>query len=148
VAQDYPLSNNLNGRYSFGRIELTCRHNGSQETQWVLTSGLDRADQPTRLGGDKRRADLLMRHERLLDAGQLSAWLRYSRTQDLAIYSDLMGDLKTGIARTDWGFGYWHPLVDKWSAGFNFESTSQTSNNSLFQLKNLSLYAGLRWQMR
>ena len=152
--QTFPLSSSLNGVYAFARMEMLCKAQ-NQESQVVLGSGSDKAQQVNRPGGDKKRMDLLLRHERLIalpwspfkqvQTGQLSAWLRYARSADAQIYSELLGDLKTTTHRADWGVGFWAPLDKWWSAGLNLEATSQRSNNTLFNLKNSGVYAGIRW---
>ena len=152
--QSFPLSISLNGVYAFARMELLCKAQ-SQETQAVLGSGSDKAIDATRPGGDKKRTDLLLRHERLtpmpwspwkqVQTGQLSTWLRFAKSADAQIYSELLGDLKTTTHRADWGVGFWVPLDKSWSAGLNLEATSQRSNNTLFNLKNSGIYAGIRW---
>ena len=80
-----------------------------------------------------------------IQAGQLSAWVRYAKSSDAQIYSELLGELKTTTHRADWGLGLWVPLDKSWSAGLNLEATSQRSNNTLFNLKNSGVYVGLRW---
>ena len=158
--QSFPLSSTLNGVYSFARMELLCKGQAN-ETQMVLGKGADKAKNEAqnlgaaRPGGDKQRLDLLLRHEHLtplpwspfkqVQAGQLSAWLRYAKSKDAQIYSELLGDLKTTTHRADWGVGFWVPLDKSWSAGLNLEATSQRSNNTLFNLKNSGVYAGIRW---
>jgi hypothetical protein len=152
--QTFPLSSSLNGLYSFSRLEMLCKAK-EQESQVVLGQGLDKAQEPARPGGDKRRVDLLLRHEQWtplpwsswqqMQMGQLSAWVRYAKSTDAQIYSELLGDLKTITHRTEWGVGYWVPLNKAWSAGINLEATSQRSNNTLFKLKNSGIYAGIRW---
>ncbi|PUE31990.1 M48 family metallopeptidase [Limnohabitans sp. Hippo4] len=152
--QTFPLSGSLNGLYSFARLEMLCKAK-EQESQVVLGKGLDKAQDPARPGGDKRRLDLLLRHEQWMPLpwrpwqqmklGQLSTWVRYAKSSDAQIYSELLGDLKTITHRTEWGLGYWVPLNKAWSAGINLEATSQRSNNTLFNLKNSGVYAGIRW---
>jgi hypothetical protein len=75
----------------------------------------------------------------------LTAWLRHANSKDKLPYSELLGDLKSDTKRTDFGFGYWVPVSKMWSAGLNIETTSQRSNNTLFNLKNSAFYAGIRW---
>ena len=152
--QTFPLSGSLNGVYAFARMELLCKAE-SQESQMVLGSGSDKAVEAARPGGDKKRTDLLIRHERLtpitwspwkqVQTGQLSIWVRFAKSADAQIYSELLGDLKTTTHRSDWGVGFWVPLDKSWSAGLNLEATSQRSNNTLFKLKNSGVYAGIRW---
>ncbi len=164
--QNFPLSSSLNGVYSFARMELLCKSQ-SNESQVVLGKGQDKAtnnatnnamsapQSSARPGGDKKRLDLLLRHEHLvplawspfkqIKAGQLSAWVRYAKSADAQIYSELLGDIKTTTHRTDWGLGLWVPLDNSWSAGVNLEATSQKSNNTLFNIRNSGIYAGIRW---
>jgi hypothetical protein len=152
--QTFPLSSSLDGLYAFARMEFLCKAQTS-ESQMVLGKGADKAQNPARPGGDKQRLDLLLRHEHWLatpwspikqvQSGQLSIWVRYAKSSDAQIYSELLGDLKTTTHRADWGVGFWVPLDKSWSAGLNLEATSQRSNNTLFNLKNSGVYAGIRW---
>ena len=152
--QSFPLSSTLNGVYAFARMEMLCKAQ-NQESQVVLGSGSDKVLEANRPGGDKKRMDLLLRHERLIalpwspfkqvQQGQLSTWLRYAKSADAQIYSELLGDLKTTTQRADWGVGFWVPLDKWWRVGLNLEATSQRSNNTLFNLKNSGVYAGIRW---
>jgi len=80
-----------------------------------------------------------------LAQAQISTWVRYSKSEDRLVFSELLGDLKTSAHRTDWGVGYWVPVQKSWSAGLNLEATSQRSNNTLFNLRNLGVYLGIRW---
>jgi hypothetical protein len=152
--QSFPLSSALDGVYAFTRLDLLCKGQG-QESQVVLGSGADKAQNANRPGGDKKRQELLLRHEQLVampwspwrqpSLGQVSAWMRYAKSADAQIYSELLGDLKNTTHRTDWGLGFWVPLNGAWSAGINLEATSQRSNNTLFNLKNSGVYVGIRW---
>ena len=133
-------------------MDWVCSSGQNQETHVALGGGQDKAQDNTRPGGNRTRADLLVRHEQLVSvpvwpaaSGQLSAWLRYAHSQDKQAYSDLLGDLKSNTHRTDLGLGYWVPVAKQWSAGLNLEATSQRSNNTLFNLKNSGVYAGIRW---
>jgi hypothetical protein len=147
--QLFPLSSSLNGVYSYARIELGCK-GAAHESQVALGSGFDKAHSSARPGGDKHRKELHVRHERfvgpVLDQTQLSAWFRYAKSRDRQVFSELLGDLKTSAHRLDWGIGYWLPVQKSWSAGLNLEATSQRSNNTLFNLRNLGVYFGLRWR--
>jgi hypothetical protein len=103
-------------------------------------------------GGNRARKEILVRHEKIVGlplwtvvSGQLSAWLRYAHSQDKLAYSELLGDLKSSTHRTDFGLGFWVPLAKQWHTGLNLEATSQKSNNALFNLKNSTIYVGLRW---
>ena len=149
LRQLFPLSNSLDGVYSYARMELGCKEE-THETQIALGAGFDKALGNTRPGGDKHRKELLVRHERYLGPAlaqaQLSTWLRYAKSQDRQVFSELLGNLVTSSHRTDWGIGYWVPVQKSWSAGLNLEATSQRSNNTLFNLRNLGVYLGLRWR--
>jgi hypothetical protein len=92
----------------------------------------------------------MVRHEQLLalstlPTAQFSAWLRFAQSKDQQAYSELLGDLKSNTKRADAGLGLWVPVAKNWSFGLNLEATSQKSNNTLFNLKNSGVYAGLRW---
>lgn len=152
IDQRFPQSSTLNGVYSYGRIEMACAGGLNRETHVALGGGQDRAQDANRPGGNRLRTDVLVRHEQIVSlplapgvSGQLSAWLRYAHSKDKLAYSDLLGDLKSNTQRTDLGLGYWVPVAKQWSAGLNLEATSQKSNNTLFNLKNSSVYLGVRW---
>ena len=147
--QHFPLSSSLNGVYSYVRMELGCKEE-THETQLALGAGFDKASSSTRPGGDKHRKELLLRHERYvgsaLSQAQLSSWFRYAKSEDRQVFSELLGNLITSSHRTDLGIGYWVPVQKSWSAGLNLEATSQRSNNTLFNLRNLGIHLGLRWR--
>ncbi len=152
ISQSFPQALTLNGVYTYARMDWVCGGGKSQETHIALGGGQDKAQDGGRPGGNRARKDLLVRHEQIVSiptlpaaSGQLSAWMRYAHSQDKLAYSDLLGDLKSNTHRTDLGLGYWVPLAKQWSAGLNLEATSQRSNNTLFNLKNSSVYVGLRW---
>ncbi len=148
MAQQYPSSPNLDGHYHHVRLDGSCRHPDQSETQWALGTGQDRADSPLRPGGDKQRADWLVRHERPLGPGSAYGWLRQTRMNDRETYSPLTGNLISRTTRLDWGLGYWQPLRGQWSAGLDLESTSQKSSNTLLNIKKTAIHAGLRWTSR
>jgi hypothetical protein len=147
--QRFPLSTALDGVYSFARMEMLCKAL-DKESQLVLGSGSDKAQYETRPGGDKKRLDVLLRHEHLVPmpwspwrqvkAGQVGAWFRYAKSADAQNYSELLGDLKTTSQRTDLGLSFSALINNSWTAGLKLERTSQRSNNPLFNLKNLSAY--------
>lgn len=152
IDQSFPQSSSLNGVYSYGRMEWVCGNGRNREISLALGGGTDKAQDISRPGGNRIRADLLVRHEQLVSlpllpgaSGQLSAWLRYAHSKDKQAYSDLLGALKTNTHRADFGLGYWMTIATQWSAGVNLEATSQRSNNVLFNLKNSGVYVGLRW---
>lgn len=148
IAQHYLSSPSLDGQYRHLRLDGSCRHPDQSETQWALGAGQDRADSPLRPGGDKRRADWLLRHERPLGQGSAYGWLRQTRMNDRELYSPLTGDLINQTRRWDWGLGYWQALRGQWSVGLDLESTSQKSSNTLLDIKKTTIYAGLRWTSR
>ena len=155
IDQKFPQAPTLNGTYAYARMEWVCSTAKNQETHLALGGGQDKAQDPGRPGGNRSRADLLIRHEQLVQmpemplignlSGQLTVWLRHANSKDKLNYSELLGDLKSNTKRSDFGLGYWVPISKMWSAGFNIETTSQSSNNTLFNLKNSAIYAGLRW---
>ena len=155
IEQNFPQAPTLNGTYSYARMDWVCRTSKDQETHLALGGGQDKAQNDSRPGGNRTRADLLLRHEQLVQmpvmpfignlSGQLTAWLRHANSKDKMAYSELLGDLKSNTKRTDFGLGYWIPISKFWSTGLNIETTSQISNNTLFNLKNSAIYAGIRW---
>ena len=152
IDQGFPQASTLNGVYTYGRLDWVCRSNQNQETHVAFGGGQDKAQTLSRPGGNRRRADLMVRHEQIVRmtwlapvTGQFSAWMRYAHSQDSLAYSELLGDLKSSTHRTDLGLGFWAPIEKQWFAGINLEATSQRSNNTLFNLKNSGVYVGLRW---
>ena len=162
VEQQFPQSMSLNGTYRFARMELLCSDSrqgqltqglGQQETHIAFGGGQDTAQSNSRPGGNRSRLDLLVRHEQLLTlgvfsanlSGQLTAWLRAASSRDSLPYSELLGDLKARTIRQDMDLAFWWPIAQNWSTGLNLEATSQRSNNTLFNLKNSTVYLGLRW---
>jgi len=155
VDQKFPQAASLNGTYTYARMDWVCRTSKNQETHVALGGGQDRAQDASRPGGNRARADLMLRHERFVQmpqmplvgnlSGQLTAWLRHASSKDKLAYSELLGELKSSTQRSDFGLGYWVPVSKQWSAGLNIETTSQRSNNTLFNLKNSAVYAGIRW---
>ena len=155
INQKFPQATTLNGSYTYARIDWVCRTSKNQETHAALGGGQDKAQDASRPGGNRARADLMLRHEQYVQmpqmsvignlSGQLTAWLRHASSKDKLAYSELLGELKSNTQRSDFGLGYWVPVSKQWSAGLNIETTSQRSNNTLFNLKNSAVYAGIRW---
>ena len=155
IDQKFPQAPTLNGTYTYTRMDWVCRTSKNQETHVALGAGQDMAQDVNRPGGNRARSDMHIRHEQIVQlpvlpyvgnlTGQLTAWLRHAQSKDKLAYSDLLGDLKSNTKRTDVGLGYWVPVSKEWSAGLNIETTSQRSNNTLFNLKNLAVYGGIRW---
>jgi tetratricopeptide (TPR) repeat protein len=152
IVQDFAQAITLNGKYTYARMEWQCRKDKNKEIHFGFGGGQDRANNASRPGGNRKRADALMRHEQIVSVpwlastpGQLSIWMRHSQSKDMEVYSELLGDLKSHTRRSDLGAGYWVPVQKKWSVGVNLEATSQKSNNTLFNLKNSSVYFGIRW---
>lgn len=155
IDQKFPQAPTLNGTYAYTRMDWVCRTSKNQETHVAVGAGQDKAQDANRPGGNRARADVYIRHEQIVQlpvlpyvgnvSGQLTAWLRHAQSKDKLAYSDLLGDLKSNTKRTDVGLGYWVPVSKVWSAGLNIETTSQRSNNTLFNLKNLAVYGGIRW---
>jgi hypothetical protein len=156
MRQSFPLSKTLDGTYHFARLEVLCKK-PEQESHLALGGGNDTAHSSSRPGGNKRRLDVLLRHDHMTQnifspllggfAGQaqLSAWLRLAKSIDAQPYSELLGDLKSITKRADVGLGYWVLVNKRLSAGLNLEATSQRSTNTLFNLRNSGIYAGIKW---
>lgn len=157
--QRYLSSPILDGNYQHLRLEATCRPSplaaGTpvEETTWGMTTGQDNPLDATRPGGTKHRVEAYVRHERTLPlpltdkTGTLTAWYRYSQSRDTEIFSGLLGSDPTQTRRHDGGMGYWLPLKAGWSVGLDVESTLQKSTNTLLNIRNLSIYGGLRWAL-
>lgn len=145
AAQSYAGSPNLDGRFDQARLEGSCKHADQSETHWGVGAGQDRAQSSQRPGGDKKRSDWGIRHDRPMGKSATQLWLKQTRQQDRERFSPLLGDLVSRSTRTDWGGGVWWPLAQHWSAGMEVESTSQKSPNALLNIRNLTIYAGLRW---
>jgi hypothetical protein len=150
ITQAFPQSASLNGTYSYARMDWVCSASKQQETHMAIGGGQDKAQNLGRPGGNRQRSEVMVRHEQLLalpslPAAQFGAWLRFAQSKDQQAYSELLGDLKSNTKRADAGLGLWVPVAKNWSLGLNLEATSQKSNNTLFNLKNSGVYAGLRW---
>jgi hypothetical protein len=150
ITQAFPQSASLNGTYLYARMDWVCAASKQQETHLAIGGGQDKAQNLGRPGGNRQRSEVMVRHEHLLalpalPTAQFSAWLRFAQSKDQQAYSELLGDLKSNTKRADAGLGLWVPVAKNWSLGLNLEATSQKSNNTLFNLKNSGVYAGLRW---
>ncbi|WP_322993727.1 hypothetical protein [Limnohabitans sp.] len=159
TAQRYLSAPSLDGTYQQLRLEAGCGPaektgiDASTETIWGLTTGRDTPSNTNRPGGNKHRVEAYARHERNMvlplsnRQGRLTAWYRYSVSQDERVFSGLLGIDPTRTHRQDGGLGYWLPIRQAWSAGVDVESTSQKSTNTLLNIKNLTTYVGLRWAL-
>jgi len=155
--QRYLSSPILDGNYQHLRLEGVCRQSplavgkAPAETTLGLATGSDTPLDATRPGGIKHRAEAYVRHERSLTLpltsrpGTWTAWYRYSQSHDEQVFSGLLGTDPTHTRRHDGGMGYWLPIQGAWSVGLDVESTSQKSTNTLLNIRNLSVYGGLRW---
>ena len=154
--QRYRSSPILDGHYQHLRLEASCRPGGmlAADTTLGITTGQDTPLDPTRPGGVKHRVDAYVRYERSLTlpmverSGTFTAWYRYSQTRDEQVFSGLLGSDPTQTRRHDGGMGYWLPLKVGWSVGLDVGATSQKSTNSLLNIRNLSIYGGLRWALK
>lgn len=155
--QQYINSPSLDGHYDHFRLESACRPAASArlvapaETIAGLSVGRDHPLRPDRPGGIKNRLELYARHEAPLTLpglrrpGTLTAWARYSHSQDEKVFSTLLGDAPTHTHRQDFGLGMWWPVQPGWSVGLDVESTLQKSSNTLLNIRNSSIYGGVRW---
>ena len=161
IAQSYISSPSLDGNFDHLRLETGCRptsySNSSgqllvpAETIFGITAGRDNPLNANRPGGVKNRIAIDVRHETPMGQpfgkgqGTLTTWARYSQSRDAQVYSTLLGTDPTQTRRQDIGVGYWWPLQAGWSVGMDVESTLQKSTNALLDIKNFSVYGGLRW---
>jgi len=155
--QHYINSPSLDGHYDHFRLESACRPAATArlvapaETIAGVTIGRDNPLSPDRPGGVKNRLELYVRHEAplslpgLRQQGTLTAWGRYSQSRDDRVFSTLLGDTPARTHRQDFGLGLWWPVQPGWSAGLDVESTLQKSSNTLLNIRNLSVYGGVRW---
>lgn len=155
--QRYAQAENMAGRYQFGRVELRCTLAGD----WRIgrTAGSDQPVVADRPGGEKRRADVYLRYERLLEMPlalrsggaspvTLSAWARSGYSRDASVYSELLGSAPIRTRRHDIGFGLWWRFAGQWDVGLDVERSAQTSTNPLLRIDNVSIYTSVRWQVR
>ena len=157
IAQSYISSPSLDGNFDHLRLETACRPNNTgqlvapAETIFGITAGRDNPLNANRPGGVKNRVAIDVRHETPMGQpfgkgqGTLTTWARYSQSHDAQVYSTLLGTDPTQTRRQDIGVGYWWPLQAGWSVGMDVESTLQKSTNALLDIKNFSVYGGLRW---
>jgi len=157
AAQRFAKSPEMDGDYQHLRLEGACqplqsnRLENNHATIWSLAGGHDKPQSENRPGGTKKRFETLIRHERtaqlpvLERQGTLSFWYRHNQSRDGQVFSSLLGPNPTKTQRQDVGGGYWLALQSGWSLGFDVESTSQKSTNTLLNIRNFSVYGGLRW---
>ncbi len=146
-ARSYPAAPTLDGRYSGLELGLGCQHGETLVTatgQW----GVDRAQNPMRLGGDQARDDFSLAGSHPLGPGVLSLTGQWSRLEDQEAYSALLGGVPREILRRAGRVEYDYPLSHHWSALGYLEKTSQNSNIGLFALENQTAYMGLRWSAK
>jgi hypothetical protein len=155
--QRYASSPTLDGHYQHLRLEAACNPHetptgtGQAATLLGLSSGKDTPLNANRPGGIKNRLEVYARHEQSThlplwaSPGLLTIWYRFSNSQDTEVFSSLLGQNTTQTKRHDGGVGYWLPLRSGWSWGIDVESTSQKSTNTLLNIRNFSIYGGLRW---
>lgn len=139
----------MSGTYQQARLEGSCKNSTGGVSYAHISTGNDRAQDPTRPGGHKTRFEYGLRHDQPLvfkeRPAQLSIWMRQHNSQDSDILSPLLGPKVVYTRRLDLGLGYWWRLNKQWSAGLDLEQTRQHSNNELSQLKNTVIYTGIRW---
>lgn len=139
----------MSGTYQQARVEGSCKNTAGGVSYAHIAAGTDRAQDPTRPGGNKTRFEYGLRHDQPLfinqRAAQLSIWMRRHNSEDSNILSPLLGPKVMYTRRLDVGLAYWWRLNKQWSAGFDLEKTHQHSNNELSQLKNTVIYTGIRW---
>jgi hypothetical protein len=155
--QRYANSPSLDGHYQHFRLEGTCKPAetaaGADPTASTVgvSTGKDTPLNANRPGGIKNRLEVYARHEQSanlplwVSPGSLTLWYRYSNSRDTEIFSSLLSQNATQTHRHDAGVGYWLPLNSGWSWGVDVESTSQKSTNTLLNIRNFSVYGGLRW---
>lgn len=141
----------MSGTYQLIRLEASCKNSAGGVIAAYISTGTDRAQDPTRPGGNKKRMEYSLRYDQaqgLLGLnGQLSLWLRHHHSQDSDILSPLLGAKYVNARRLDLGLGYWWRINKHWSAGVDLERIRQKSNNELTQLKNTVFYSGVRWSI-
>ena len=149
-ALSYPLTPSMDGSYRVLRGDVVCSLWGELRLSGGI--GLDEPKQPGRPGGTRKSYDLQARHlaqfNTPLFATPLKAvsWVRFARTIDREIFSELLAQQPTDTLRFDAGFGISLPLTQRWELNAEFETNSQQSSNPLLTLKSKSVYLILRWQ--
>ena len=155
--QRYASTPTLDGHYQHIRLEAACNPSeaptgaGQAASIVGISSGKDTPLNANRPGGIKNRLEVYARHEQSanlplwVSPGTLTVWYRYSTSRDTEVFSSLLSQNATQTNRHDAGLGYWFPLRSGWSWGVDVESTSQKSTNTLLNIRNFSVYGGLRW---
>ena len=155
--QRYASTPGMDGHYQHYRLEGACKPaetaaGADQAASTVgISTGKDTPLSANRPGGIKNRLEVYARHEQSanlplwVSPGTLNLWYGYSNTRDTEIFSSLLSQNPTQTSRHDAGVGYWLPLYSGWSWGIDIESTSQKSTNTLLNIRNISVYGGLRW---
>lgn len=114
--------------------------------------GIDRADDPTRPGGDQRHASVGLRLLSTLGGGiRLDATLRATRVLDSEGYSPLLENGATRrLHQTQLTLELSKPLQLRWLYGaealVQFQAGRQSSNLVIFNYEGLATYGGLRWR--
>jgi hypothetical protein len=155
--QRYASTPSLDGHYQHLRLEGACNPaetpagEGQAASVFGVSTGKDTPVNANRPGGIKNRLEVYARRQQSanlplwVSPGSLTLWYRYSRSRDTEIFSNLLSQNATQTHRHDAGVGYWFPLRSGLSWGVDVESTSQKSTNTLLNIKNISVYSGIRW---
>jgi len=146
----YPLTPLMDGRHRLIRLESQCPVMG--ELRFGASLGVDEPRQLERPGGSRRGWDVYARHLAPLDiraplaSVKVLSWVRFARTVERGIFSELLAQSPADTRRVDAGIGLWLPFNRQWEIGAELETNSQRSSNPLLNLKNRGLYLVLRWQ--
>ena len=143
--RDFPASPILAGNYAGNQAWLNCRK-GEWQFNFGLQSGVDRAKDPERLGGDQRRYDLVLGAGHPLAAGVISVAAQRGRLLDREIYSALLGGQPRAVERRSGRVSYEYPLTKHLSVIGSYEKTLQNSNIGLFNIENNGLYFGIKFR--
>ena len=121
------------------------------ETAIGLSAGRYTPQNSERPGGNKNRVQLQIQHHIPLNwsgrdaPATLAFFGRWSHVRDQKLISVLFGPEPTQIQRTELGISYWHPLGNAWSVGVELDYSSQRSNNKLLEVRNRSVFSGVRF---
>jgi tetratricopeptide (TPR) repeat protein len=158
----YPSSAGLDGLYEGGALGLLCRRaddarsGGSGDTLTAHTSfysvqarvGTDHPLDNERPGGSYRRNEFRAQWEGPLPTkGRAGVQWTTTRQADRDPYSALLGNVPRQTLRHVLQVEASWPLFERLSVVANAEISRQTSNLSIFEMRQRSVYVGLRWDV-
>jgi tetratricopeptide (TPR) repeat protein len=144
-ARRYPTATNLDGRFTGLGASLRCPL-GDGRISLLGRVGEDRAENPTRPGGNQMRWDVRMAYGRPLWSGRIETEVNFGHQADAQSYSSLLENgAKRQLSRLGLRAEWSVPVSRGFEGLVTLEASRQKSNLSLFDIDNAALWLGLRW---